>query len=59
MATINTKIEILKKISRLSAKNIYSPELTVMELPCGAALVDYITCVAHAHIIKTFPLHNL
>jgi hypothetical protein len=31
----------------------------VMELPCGAALVDHMTYVAHTHIIKTFPLRNL
>jgi hypothetical protein len=29
----------------------------VMELPCGAALVDHIIYMACAHIIKTFPLH--
>jgi hypothetical protein len=31
----------------------------VMELPCGAALIDHMTYVACAHTIKTFPLHNL
>jgi hypothetical protein len=30
-----------------------------MELPCGAVLVDHMTDVARAHIIKTFPLRNL
>jgi hypothetical protein len=33
--------------------------MDVMELPCGAALVDHMTYVARAHIIKTFPLRNL
>jgi hypothetical protein len=32
---------------------------SVMELPCGAALVDHMTYVACAHTIKTFPLHSL
>jgi hypothetical protein len=31
----------------------------IMELSCGAALVDYMIYVARAHIIKTFPLRNL
>jgi hypothetical protein len=31
----------------------------VMELPGGAALIDHMTYVACAHIIKTFPLRNL
>jgi hypothetical protein len=30
-----------------------------MELPCGAALVDHMTYVARAHIIKIFALRNL
>jgi hypothetical protein len=29
----------------------------IIELPCGAALVDHMTYMACAHIIKTFPLH--
>jgi hypothetical protein len=31
----------------------------VMELPCGGALVDHMTYVARAYIIRTFPLRNL
>jgi hypothetical protein len=31
----------------------------VIELPYGADLIYHMTCVARAHIIKTFPLRNL
>jgi hypothetical protein len=30
-----------------------------MELPCRAALIDHMTYMARAHIIKAFPLRNL
>jgi hypothetical protein len=38
---------------------LFNAEEIIMELPCGAALIDHITYVACAHIIKTFPLRNL
>jgi hypothetical protein len=31
----------------------------IIELLCGAALIDHMTYVACAHTIKTFPLRNL